>query len=262
MRGWRMEDGEWRKGVRIVLHPLSSILVFFITGCASPERIAKYPPMPPDQALKLLADRAHPVHAVTAQGTITLTRANGDTVRLDAAIVLDPPDRARLRAWKFGQAVFDMTLTPEGLWLVAPDDPDRRREITAAGANTARLTREWLRLMTGAFDAPNLTARDDGPRLLVTQSNPDGTTMTCTVAKDTLTPRRFTLTDPEGTQRFSLTLDRYADYAAIVWPRRIDAVSDTGRIRIDLREVEINGDLPETAFRPPRRAEQIAEGQP
>ena len=257
-----MEDREWPKGVGAILHPLSSILVFLLTGCATPERIPKYPPMPPEQALKVLADRAHAIRAVTAQGTITLTRANGDAVRLDAAIVLDPPNRARLRAWKFGQAVFDMTLTPEGLWLLAPDDPDRRREITAAGANTARLTREWLRLMTGAFDDPNLAPRDDGPRLLVTQSNSDGTTMTCTVARDTLTPRRFTLTDPEGKQRFSLTLDRYGEYGKIVWPRRIEAISETGKIRIDLREVEINGDPPETAFKPPRRAEKISEGQP
>src|SRR5438105_2819264 len=135
MRALKMEDGGSRGVVCAILHPPSSILVFFtflIAGCATPERIPKYPPMPPDQALKLLADRAHVIHAVTAQGTITLTRAKGDTVRLDAAVVLDPPTRARLRAWKFGHAVFDMTLTPEGLWLVAPDDPDRRRELTAA----------------------------------------------------------------------------------------------------------------------------------
>jgi hypothetical protein len=236
------------------------MLAFIMAACSTPERIAKYPPMPPDQALKLLADRAHVVHAVSAQGTITLTRGNGDSVRLDGAIVMDPPNRARVRAWKFGQAVFDMTLTPQGLWLVAPDDADRRREISAAGANTARLVREWLRLMSGAFDSPSLAAHDDGPRLLVTQSNPDGTTMTCSVARETLTPRRFTLTDAEGKQRFSLTLDRYAAYGASVWPHRVDAVSEAGEIRIDLREVEINGELPETAFRPPRRAEQIAEG--
>jgi len=33
---------------------------------------------------------------------------------------LKPPDSARLRAYKFSHAVFDMTLTPDGLWLLGP----------------------------------------------------------------------------------------------------------------------------------------------
>jgi outer membrane lipoprotein-sorting protein len=266
-----------RKGAKIAMQPIrtkcalnlpsrtlrlcGSILFILITGCAT-EHIPTYPPMPPAQAMKVLADRAHAIHTVSAQGLITLTRDNGDTVRLDAAVVLQPPQRARLRAWKFGQAVFDMTLTPEGLWLIAPRQDSHTREIRAAGANTGKLMRQWLHLITGAFDDPGTVPREEGNRLILIHAEPDGMTMTCEVDRKTLTPRRYTLKDPKGATRFALVLSRYIEISGTVWPRRIEASSDSGRIRIDLRDVEINGELPPAAFRPPARAEKIPEKFP
>ena len=72
--------------------------------------------------MAVLEQRSQAIHTVSAQGLVTLTRDNGDTVRMEAVMVLQRPDFARLRAWVFGQAVFDMTLTPDGLWVVAPKD--------------------------------------------------------------------------------------------------------------------------------------------
>jgi hypothetical protein len=238
---------------------LSSILYFLVlaAGCTPPERIPSYPPMPAEQAMKIVADRSHAIHAVSAQGMVTLTRPDGESVRFDTAVVLAPPERARVRAWKFGQAVFDMTLTPEGLWLVSPQEGGHRQEIEAAGANMGRLTRQWLRLMSGIFDDAGRDVKDDGPRLRVTQSNPDGTIMHCTIDQKTLTPRQFVLNDARGVKRFTLTLDRYAEFGGVVWPRKIEALSESGQILIELREVEINGDLPDAAFAPPRRAQRM-----
>ena len=55
---------------------------------------------------------------------------------------------------------------------------------------------------------------------------------------------------------------RYADFNGIAWPQRIQAVGPSGRITIDLSEIEINGELPPAAFRPPARAVKLAESRP
>jgi len=133
-------------------------------------------------------------------------------------------------------------------------------ELSAAGSKAADYTRQWLRLMSGLFDAPGVTAEEKGDRLLVRQANPDGTMMTCEVDRKTLTPRRLILRDDRGAQRFALTLSRYTDSGTgIVWPRRIEASSESGQILIELRDVEINGEIPPTAFKAPARAEKLPE---
>jgi hypothetical protein len=38
---------------------------------------------------------------------------------------------------------------------------------------------------------------------------------------------------------------------------RLVAVSDGGTVEVELREVEVNPELPENAFAPPRRAEKL-----
>lgn len=245
---------------RLPCASIVSCLFLFFTGCQT-EHIPTYPPMPSSQAIKLLEDRSHAIHTISSQALLTLTRENGESVRLDGAIVLQPPDRARLRAYKFGRAVFDMTLTPEGLWLISPQEGDRRKEILAAGANTGNLTREWLRLMTGELNGSEITVEETPETLLLKQLR-DGSNLICQIDRKTLTPRRYTLTDRNGVDRFTLTLDRYMEIAGVVWPQRIEAKSESGSILIELHDVEINGSLPPTAFRPPARAEKIAEKSP
>ena len=80
--------------------------VLAIVGCAQ-EHLPTYPRLGPPQLITAMRDRSRAVRTVSASGIITLTRAGGESVRLDGAIAMQPPDRARLRAWKFGRAVFD-----------------------------------------------------------------------------------------------------------------------------------------------------------
>jgi len=35
--------------------------------------------------MRIVADRAHAIHSVSAQGMVTLTRADGESVRFDTA---------------------------------------------------------------------------------------------------------------------------------------------------------------------------------
>jgi hypothetical protein len=232
------------------------LLVAVLTGCAH-EHIRAYPPMSEAQALETLREHSHAIKTVSSAGTLTLTRPNGDGVRLDAALALQLPDRARLRAWKFGHAVFDMTLTPDGLWLAAEQNDERKKDVLAAGSNAAALTRQWLQLITGSFDGPGIMLTGDGKMLQFTRRNDDGTILLCEIQRKTLTPRTYFLKNAEAQERFSLRLGDYAEINGITWPHRIEAVSETGRISIDLRDVSINTELAPNAFRPPARAEKV-----
>ena len=207
-------------------------------------------------ALRVLADRARAVKSVSGQCQLTLTRPDGQTVRLDGAVVMAPPDRLRLRAWKFNQAVFDLTLTPQGLWVVAPDDPSRRQKVLPASLGAAQLGREWALLSGSFFDDPALAVRGAGDRLAVSRTLEDGRTVVCDVDRRTLTPRRYRMFDPAGRGRFTLTLSDYAVINGVVWPQRLEARGDDGRIGVRMTDVELNGELAPNAFKPPRRAEK------
>ena len=226
-------------------------------GCAR-ERIPTYPPMSNAQSLATLRAHAHAIKTVSAAATLTLTRPNGDGIRLDAALVLKMPDSARMRAWKFGHAVFDMTLTPDGLWIAAQQDDERRKEILAAGSNAAALMRQWLQLIVGSFDeGPGTSLSAESSILRFARRNEDQTLLTCEIQRETLTPRKYSLTDPGGAQRLSLRLSNYAELNGVTWPQRIEAISQTGRITIELHDVSINDELAPIAFRPPARAEKV-----
>jgi hypothetical protein len=230
-----------------------------VIGCASSnESLPKYPRMSDAQSLHTLAARAAKTKSVTSQGLITLRDSAGQTVRLDCVIVMRLPDELRLRAWKFGQAVFDLTLTSQGAGLIAPEDPERRAQVQTAGVSAAKLARTWSILAGGFFDDPDVkVVKSSGSRIEVSKADENGLKIFCEIDRATLTPRKYRMIDDKGATRFTLTLDRYAQFGETVWPRRVVAISDRGEIDIDLKFVEINGEIPEQAFKPPRRAEKL-----
>jgi hypothetical protein len=62
--------------------------------------------------------------------------------------------------------------------------------------------------------------------------------------------------DPAGVLRLRLALSDYRLVNETPWPTRLNARSGDGRIEIRLKEVELNQQLPPSAFKPPRRAEK------
>jgi hypothetical protein len=52
-------------------------------------------------------------------------------------------------------------------------------------------------------------------------------------------------------------LDHYEEFSGILWPRRIVAISEAGTVAVDLTDIELNGELPPLAFKPPKRAEKL-----
>jgi len=228
-------------------------------GCATrvQENIPTYPLTDAASTVRLVAEHAKQVHSLTGEGLITLTRPDGESVRLDAAMAMQPPQRARMRAWKFGRAVFDLTVTPEGVWAVIPEDPKRKEQITAAGVSAAKLAKTWSVLSGGFFESPGLKAETRGSKLLVRREMSDEPLVVCEVDRSTLTPRKYSLLDDKGVTRFTLSLEQYRQFGNVVWPTRLIAVSESGTVEIELRDVEINPELEPAAFVPPKRAEKL-----
>jgi outer membrane lipoprotein-sorting protein len=232
-----------------------------VAGCAPKEpleTIPAYPLMDTAASLRLVGEQARRVRALSGEGLITLTRPNGESVRLDAAVAMRPPERARIRAWKFGRAVFDLTVTPEGVWVVSPEDSNRREQIRSAGVSAGHLARTWAVLSGGFFEERGLRTQLNDGRMLVRRETAGGQpAVVCEVDRRTLTPRKYSMLDDRGTTRFALTMDRYRQFGDVVWPMRLVAVSEGGTVEVELREVEVNPELPAGAFTPPRRAEKL-----
>ena len=234
------------------------VVLSCVAGCAHkpPSPLPTYHGLDDQAALKVLADRATAVKTLSSQCRLTLTRPDGQSVQLDGAIAMAPPDRLRLRAWKFNQAVFDLTLTPDGLWVVAPDDPSRREKVLPASLNAAQFGREWAMLNGGFFLQIDLVTQDSGKWLNVRRRLEDGRTIVCGVDRSTLTPRHYEMLDPQGHSRFRFLLDDYRMIEGVPMATWLIARSAEGNIEIRLKDVELNQDLAPTAFTPPRRAEK------
>jgi len=234
-----------------------ALAMILVVGCAAHEQLPAVEWHNEQDARRILADRAAQIRTVTApQGLLTMQQPKGQSVRLDIAMVRDNAHRVRLRAWKLGRAVFDFTLTPEGVWLLMPDDPSIRDRIKKAQDGVTKLADTFGILDGSLFSDPKSTYRKTGDKLSFTGSL-DHARVTCEVDATTLTPRKYTLADEKGVDRFTLTLDRYRLIDSIPFPTHYAATSDMGTMIVSLSDVELNSELAPGAFVPPRRAEKI-----
>jgi hypothetical protein len=242
--------------MRPALHSLLAFSLWTLcVGCAE-QHLPTYPFMDASATQTALADRASAIHDVSAQGLLTLTRSDGQSVRLDAALAMAPPDCSRIRAWKFNQAIFDLTVCPRGVFLEGSSDPAHKDQIRAAGASAAKMARTWSLMAGGFFLSPDLVGTIDGKTIHFSKKDAEGV-IVCDVNRATLTAERYRLIDPRGQTRFSLELEDYAQFDGSLWPQKITATADSGTVQIELHDVELNGGLPPAAFDPPPRAEKL-----
>jgi outer membrane lipoprotein-sorting protein len=220
-----------------------------LAACASSPPVTPW--NGPDEALAQLQERAARVHTLRASARVILTRPDGDTVHLDSALAAAFPNRLRLRAWKMGHTVFDMTWNPTGLWIAVPDHEGPAPSDLSVPA--AGLAQAWLLFSPEFFQRPqaSVLTPDRGPSMFVQRTTPGGPTVICEVDRATLTPRRYTTLDSSGVPRAALILDRYRDVDGIVWPTRIQAHADQGDIAIAIDSAQFNTDLPDDIFVPP-----------
>jgi outer membrane lipoprotein-sorting protein len=235
------------------------LAALLIIGCAAPEKHENLPPVhfrDDRDALRILAERADAVKTLSAQGNMTLTRPDGESVRLDLAMVRAGRGKLRLRAWKLGRAVFDLTMSGGDVWLLTPDDASLKKRAHSAGLSAGKLAQNINLLNGDLFRRSDVTVSDagGGSALRVTADD-----VACDVDRRTLTPRRYAMVDTHDVIRFRLELSDYRVVAPDLppVPFHMLAASDEGTIDVSLREVEVNGELAEGAFVPPKRAEKL-----
>jgi len=224
-----------------------------LVGCAA--RIPIYPALSNTDSLNAISQRLDSVTTISATADLTLIDAQGQTVTLDGAFVAHPPHQARLRAWKFGSPVLDLTILPEGVWAFAASregtSPSDLSKLPAAGVSQS------IQMLSGAYFAhAHVIEADSTPAILVVVGPVFGRDdVRCEIDRATLTPRQFVINADGKVMR--LILDRYTLIGATVWAQRMEFKTPEGTIVIRLSDIELNGELTESAFVPPGRARQL-----
>ena len=228
------------------------------SGCGPSTAVPRYRWTDDHAAVQELAARAKRVKSFVGEATVKLQKNSGDSIRLDSVIVAEFPDRVRLRAWKFGQAVMDLTMTPEGTWMVRPEDPSRRERVLPASISAAQFARGWAMVAGDLADPSAITVQHvDANTVRLQRELGTGMRMLTDVDAANLTISRQRLIDNEGKARFTLMQDKYRMFGDIVWPMRLTAVSEQGTIIVEFDNVEFNTAPAPGAFTPPSRAEKL-----
>ena len=253
------------------MHPSMRILMisavcFLLAGCSTSS--PANPPLiytVPDgrAALDVLRARYASVHTFSAQCQLKLIDPNQQTVHLDGVIVQSGSQNIRLRAWKMGTAVFDLTVRPDGLWIKTADNPDRAAKIMPAAHQASDLARHMLWFNGGFFSAPHIVIASSSQATITYRLDlENGSQMYCEVDRPTVTPRYWWLLDNKRQWRFGLEMSDYHDFNGINWPTHIVAKADAqggqdgGNIDIHLTDLEFNGELGPKAFDPSPGAEK------
>jgi hypothetical protein len=225
-----------------------------LAGCAS--ALPVYPAMSDTESLTTIADRQARVTSISSECRVDLTDTQGQVVRLEAALVAELPGKVRMRAWKFGHAIFDLTLTDGKMWVLVPEEGPGAGRINV-DALPARSISEALNLLGPDYFRSARPAGSDGPVLLARGPAFGQDDVLCEISRSTLTARRFSLGNGSGSETSTLTLDNYALIGDLVWPMRWRLQSPSGEVVIRLHEVELNGEVPPGAFSPPARAKAL-----
>ena len=230
-----------------------ALCLLTFTGCRTPAALITLPAVAyttPDQAIDLLTARRDAVRTVQAQADLILTPARGQPQSLSAQLVHDAPDRVRMRASKLNHNVMDLTVTDEAAWIavssrVTDEAPD-------AEAGLARLAEALPFLVRGPdYRRANAAGKPSGGQLtLIWNDN-----LSARLDAATLTPLRFTLTDPQKPHDAPVVIEPvYTLYNGTAWLRSAVATGGFGRIALTFFDVELNAKLNPRAFKPPRRA--------
>jgi hypothetical protein len=267
---------EARTGAALALSVASA---GFSLGCASKaleSSLPIYPLMSDQESLRIIVERQGRIASVSAQCEIVLTDAEGQRVNLDGVLLAMPlaqtGDRVRLRAWKLGQAVFDLTLVDGSAWLIAPENPrpgnqdeDSRGpspnppHSVAAPAETARRIAEALDFIGPRYFQNATVVGSSRGLLTVVAAEPRVDRTMCEIDRATLTPRAFISggTGRDRADTSELSLSEYRLIGTIPWAHRLLLRGPGGIIDVAMSDVELNGELPANAFTPPARAKEL-----
>ena len=235
-----------------------------------------------EDALARLAERSREVEALAGEGRLTLVDGEGESTVLRVALAARRPDHLRLRAFKLGQAVLDLTVRPDGTWLwiadraedargaLLPEQEETPAEGEAAQSFDARRLGPWL----WAALWPRFREEVPAPSVMVLPSSYyalhssaeglvdvggfDGLSLEWILDPWTAEVRTLRFFEPSRLRPERVRLERYReDAAGRSWPQRMVITAPAGEIRLELESVDLYADpkeLAPRAFEPPSRA--------
>jgi outer membrane lipoprotein-sorting protein len=240
------------------------LLALFGTGCArhSCDHFERDLPVhadaTTDMARKTVVDNLAAVKTIESTCTIRLIRADGKEIQLEGAIVAKPPSHFRLQMWKLGRTVFDLTITPDGVWMLKSKKMNAGAQPGISGsANWQGLSRGWESLSESFFNNAQVTQTND---LFEFVQKHEKATITCTVDDRKLVVRTVTILNKQNQTSHTLSMNCYRLLDDVAWPARLSIASDGNEIIITSRDLTLNEELAEAAFWPPRKATQIDRG--
>lgn len=241
---------------RTVTNCLLFAAITLATGCRSKppgKELPHYDNLTTPEVLTALAERAEAIQTYYGSGTLRLTDPERGEVSLDAVILARDDDRLRLRVWKLGRAVFDLTRDGDTLWLWTRDQDDTQANPT--DALTAEFIGTGWSLVSGRlFADPPQRIVSERPLIVEYSLNIERTTTArLHIDRQTLTLTRCDIVSKGDAIEQRITPQAYRLINGVPTATRIES---TGRSRFTLKldDIEINGPLPETAFTPPRDA--------
>lgn len=234
-----------------------TVCMVALQGCQTrSDPLPTFPALPAAESLAIIADRLESVKTVSASGQVVLTDASGQSVHLEGVLLSEAPDHLRIRAWKLGHAVLDVTVKGDEVWLKIPEPRDYPTQGGPEPALPHSQIPQFLSLMGPVFfrNATESRSEEASATLTVVGSTPGtaGATLICQIDRSTLTPRRYSGTDDPHAG--SVTLSDYRLVGDIPWPTLLTASGEGGTIELRLRDIELNTELPQSAFTPPAGA--------
>lgn len=241
------------------LSVLVGLMLLLVAGCRSTEPLPTYDWAGPAHALEVLAERARQVDGVAARCTITVEAPERGPVTIDGLLVAQKPGQMRLQTWKFDRQIFDLVIRGEDMWLWTSGEAEEldRHLPKTTGADF------WLNPLLEPLDPTTATVVEDDARsgrltLSWALAAPQGDeankgaetwSMLVEVDRATLTIREVRVLDASRNAVQSVRLERYRLVQDVPWPTRLIA---SGQFDMQLRmdDVELNPDLPPTAFVP------------
>lgn len=200
-------------------------------------------------ARRVLVERAAALDTVQAQCKLRFKpAAEGESTQtLDGAVVFDRQGQARLRTYKLGQMVFDVTVNDTGVWVAVSNEFKDRADDARDGL--AKLGEALPALLRGPdFADARLTRTNSRGDLRAAWPDAEAA-----IDARTLAPKSFTFTG-DAAEAIEKIDTVYADYGNGLWLHQLTAVGEFGTLTMTFRSVKLNGELNPRAFRQPRRA--------
>lgn len=201
--------------------------------------------------------RSRQVRTISGSGRLILTRSKGPSVELRIALAARQPDRLRIRAWKWTQLAFDVTTTPQGIWVALGDEGEVDADATSLGELARNLGRA-LAMASGAIGTKGWErVQSSGEVVKLVRAGSDETArVTCEIDPIGPTIRSLKWQPPDGPSR-RITWDRFTRLGPFLWPMRMVGDSQTGSFELLWVDVELNSDLPADVFVPPPAGEKL-----